>query len=111
MIEVIGISYVVCTYNGSSRLRRVVSAILNQLKSQDNYELILVDNNSTDESARVFQDAAGGWKASVILEKKQGLMFARLAGLKAAKYKNVLFIDDDNYLCLLYTSPSPRDRG
>lgn len=93
-----GISYVVCTYNGASRLQRVVGAILSQLKTKENYELILVDNNSTDGSAKIFNDVVAEHNGRVILEKQQGLMFARLAGLKASKYKNVLFVDDDNYI-------------
>lgn len=112
------ISIVVCTHNGESRL----SSCLNSLISQEGapqYEVIVVDNASTDETVEYAKDffysgnSSCSW--SIVNESQPGLSHARLAGLKAARFDWVLFCDDDNVLfpdflfqCQLILSNNPK---
>jgi glycosyltransferase involved in cell wall biosynthesis len=93
---------VIPTYNGSNRLPMV----LEKLKLQNNLELItgeiiVVDNNSTDDTAQVVKSYQENWLLSFPLrycfEAKQGAAFARQLGVTEANGKLIGFIDDDNF--------------
>ncbi|MCS6206979.1 glycosyltransferase family 2 protein [Shewanella baltica] len=94
----VGVSFIVCTHNGESKIRRVVEAIKCNHSKHNNYEIILVDNNSTDKVVKVFLDSVNDLPHIIVHEKKQGLVFARIAGVDVAKYEWIVFVDDDNYL-------------
>lgn len=89
------------TYNGASRLPKV----LNKLKEQTgleqiSWEIIIVDNNSSDDTAKVIKDYQANWSESVPLkyffEPEQGAAFARLKAVREAQGKWIGFLDDDN---------------
>lgn len=95
-----GISIIICTHNGAKRLPQTLAAIA-ALSFSGNWELIVVDNSSTDNSSSLIQiflrenpHVAG----RVISEPKAGLTYARQAGWRNSKYSIVLFCDDDNWL-------------
>ena len=98
-----GISLIVCTYNGGSRLVEVLSCI-EQQDFTGNLELILVDNNSSSETAEIIDEEISKMTISArcVVEKKQGLQFARVRGFYEAKYDVVLMVDDDNFLSKNY---------
>jgi glycosyltransferase involved in cell wall biosynthesis len=62
------------------------------------YEIIVVDNASSDDTAEMANKSWGGKPEifKVIYENKPGLSYARMAGLEASSYDVVNFIDDDN---------------
>lgn len=95
------ISVVVCTHNGFSRIEPCLSALVTQA-SAPAYEILIVDNASTDGTGDWVRDYLGQFFPSefwqVIEEINPGLLSARISGLKAAKYDWVLFCDDDNVL-------------
>lgn len=96
-----GISVIICCYNSSGRIAGVLDCLYKQNKIRDlNYEIIVVDNASTDNTAALTLKT---WKGNpnvlkVITEKKPGLSYARMAGISASKYDIINFIDDDNYV-------------
>lgn len=96
-----GISIVICTYNGKSRITSTLDSISKQQVSFP-IELIVVDNASTDGTGKFCIEYLNvsfpvfDWK--VITEPLSGLLFARIAGLNKARYDWVLFCDDDNVL-------------
>lgn len=94
----LGVSFIICTHNGENKIRRVVDAIKYNHSRYNNYEIVLVDNNSTDNVVDVFLNSVGGLPHVIVHEEKQGLVFARIAGTKVAKYKWIVFVDDDNYI-------------
>jgi len=63
------------------------------------WEIILVDNNSTDGMSQVAREL---WNSKVPLiiinEPKQGVGHARLTGINACQYEYIAFIDDDNWV-------------
>lgn len=94
-----GISVIICCYNSAERIPFVLEQLAKQKQTEGiNYEIIVVDNASTDNTAEL---AIKTWKGKpellrVITEKKPGLSYARMAGLAASKYDLINFIDDDN---------------
>ncbi len=102
-----GISVIICCYNSAKRIKKTLSALLNQeFDSQILWEIIIVDNNSTDGTAGIAQTI---WKDSgseinfhIVEEKIPGLGIAKKAGTKAASYSILLFCDDDNWLSSNY---------
>jgi len=97
-----GISIVICTHNGKNRLRPVLTAIVDQSLSPEMFELIVIDNASTDGTTafceQVLGEATCAFSWQVVLEKQPGLNYARLRGLTVAQFDVVLFCDDDNAL-------------
>lgn len=88
------------TYNGAARL----PFVLEQLRLQSNaefvnWEILVVDNNSNDETAEVIQEYQSQWSKPFALryvaETQQGAAFARIRAVKEAKGTWVGFLDDD----------------
>lgn len=94
-----GISIIICTYNGKQKLEETLLAIL-KLKATFSWELLVVDNASTDGTAAfsssLLSDSTIDF--SILLEAEPGLIKARLCGLRASKYDVLLYCDDDNTL-------------
>ncbi|HET8672635.1 MAG TPA: glycosyltransferase [Thermoleophilaceae bacterium] len=85
-------SVVVPTYDGAETLRTTIEALNRQTVPDGSYEIIVVDDASTDDSALV-AEAAG---ARVIRQPaNRGAGAARNAGVRAARAPLVAFIDDD----------------
>ncbi|PKN16427.1 MAG: hypothetical protein CVU66_01040 [Deltaproteobacteria bacterium HGW-Deltaproteobacteria-23] len=89
-------SVVVCTYNREDLLADCLESLACQTFNPAQYEVIVVDNNSSDNTARVAADFVVG-KANfrLIAEPQQGLSHARNRGLAEAMGEYVAFIDDD----------------
>lgn len=95
------ISIVVCTHNGKERIGPCLASLTAQ-ENPPKYEILVVDNASSDGTGEMVKTYLGSsfpseaW--SLIQEGDQGLLNARLAGLRASRYEWVLFCDDDNVL-------------
>jgi glycosyltransferase involved in cell wall biosynthesis len=98
----LGVSAVICTYNGAARLPQTLA----HLAAQENrgavaWEVLVVDNASTDDTAEV---ARRCWPADapaplrVVNEPQIGLSSARARGFAEARYEIVSFVDDDNWV-------------
>jgi peptidoglycan/xylan/chitin deacetylase (PgdA/CDA1 family)/GT2 family glycosyltransferase len=84
------VSVVVPAYNEETFLPFCLESIKNQDYAGE-YEVIVVDNASTDNTARIARD----WGAIVVYESKQSPACARQKGAEVAKGKIVAFIDAD----------------
>ncbi len=98
----VDLSVIIPTYNGAKRL----PLVLQHLKVQQgveclSWEILVVDNNSKDETAQVVSSAQAEWLAGVPLqycfEPKQGAAYARHRGVREAQGKLIGFLDDDNW--------------
>jgi len=88
------VSVILPTYNRVALLRIAVEALLRQTAPDDSYEIVVVDNNSTDRTADLlasFDDP----RVRAVREPRQGLSFARNTGLGSARGRIVALTDDD----------------
>lgn len=86
-----------CTYNRAALLARVLDACFDQTVADDAYEVVLVDDGSTDRTAEVVEAAQRRAPCAfiVVRQPNAGLAAARNAGLARASAERVIFIDDD----------------
>ena len=92
------ISLVICTYNRDRFLDETFASITNQSLAANQYEVIIVDNNSTDNTAKKakqFIEAHPQLDIKYFFEANKGLSFARNRGIKEALYDIITYIDDD----------------
>jgi len=93
------VSVVVSTYNRCDDLSRALLAILTQQDVEHlRYEVIVVDNNSSDRTRDIVTAFQGRPEAEVryVFEERQGVSYGRNAGIHAARAPIVAFTDDDN---------------
>lgn len=98
-----GVSLIICCYNSTNRLYPTLKHIaLQKLSAPVSYEIILIDNASTDNTAQIAKEIWSKLNSDIpfriIDEPKQGLIYARQKGFTEAKYEFVSFIDDDNWI-------------
>ncbi len=91
-------SILVPVYNVEQYLEQCVDSLLNQTYTGD-YEIILVDDGSTDSSGKICDTYAEKHpeKVKVIHKKNGGLVSARQAGIADAQGEYTLFIDSDDF--------------
>jgi glycosyltransferase involved in cell wall biosynthesis len=92
-----GISVVICTYNRADMLPAALEDVLAQdHPDTPEFEVIVVDNNSSDATAAVVNRAASrDSRVRYLFEAQQGLSHARNAAIAAARAPVVAFTDDD----------------
>lgn len=91
----IKLSFIVPVYNVAPYLRKCVDSLLAQ--DYDDYEIILVDDGSTDNSPQICDEYEKGPLIRVIHQENGGLSAARNTGIKAAKGEYICFVDSDDY--------------
>lgn len=91
------ISVVLTTFNREALLRGAIDSLLAQTLNEEDYEIIVVDNNSTDATKTVVEDyiSVSSHNIRYIFEPRQGLHNARNTGAKAAKAGILAYTDDD----------------
>lgn len=91
------ISIIVSIYNGEKTLQKSLDSLVNQ--TERDYELILVDDGSTDSSGRICDTYAEKYEfVSVVHQSNGGLSAARKAGYHIAKGEYLMFFDCDDYV-------------
>lgn len=90
------VSVVLCTYNRGELLANALESLHKQKTSNISYEILVVDNNSTDHTKELVQRFVHkNSHFRYIFEPKQGLSHARNAGIAAAQADLIVFTDDD----------------
>jgi len=92
------ISAIISTYNRARFLPGLFDSLKNQTIHPEDFEVIIINNNSTDETehlSREFLNNSKGIKVSYFTETSQGLSFARNRGIREAAGELITFIDDD----------------
>jgi glycosyltransferase involved in cell wall biosynthesis len=113
------LSVIICTYNREQHIERALQSLTEQDFDKSAYEIIVVDNNSTDstpEIIRRFKEAHPEHQIVLAKENRQGLSYARNKGIELARGKYISYIDDDgiarpDYVSQIkkYTEQFPED--
>lgn len=88
------VSVVLPTYNRAGTLARSIDSVLAQ--TYTNFELIVVDDGSTDDTAGVLRNYASDARVRVLMRGHLGCASARNAGVRAAAAPYVAFQDSDD---------------
>ncbi len=92
------LSVIICTCNRSQSLKRTLDSVT-QLFVPENleWELIIVDNNSKDNTEEIVDNLQKRCRFPILFvkEARQGLSFARNRGIREAKGRLIAFTDDD----------------
>lgn len=94
------ISVIVPVYNVEKYLSRCVDSIRNQI--YQNLEIILVEDGSTDTSAKIAKEYAELDRRVQVVshEENKGLFQARITGVTHATGKYIAFVDSDDYISI-----------
>ena len=91
------------TYNGAERLPAVLEKLWQQMGTEEiEWEVLVVDNNSQDETAKIVADHQKKWPLPLvplryIFEPRQGAAYARDRCVDEASSDLIGFLDDDNW--------------
>ena len=90
------ISIVITTYNRSDKLKEALNGIYNQ--SYDDYEIIVVDDNSVDDTEYMIKNNYNKSNLTYIRnDKNMGPAYSRKLGFEKTKGEYVIFHDDDDW--------------
>jgi glycosyltransferase involved in cell wall biosynthesis len=85
----------ICTWNRAALLSRVLERLARVQHPPGGWEVLVVNNNSTDDTERVLEAFAGRLPLRRAFEPKQGLSHARNAAVTRAAGEYVVWTDDD----------------
>jgi len=88
-------SLVICTFNRTDILPRCLEAACAQTAAHSDYEILVVDNASTDSTPAIIQSFRSKAQLRPVFCTERGLSYARNAGVRAARSPLLIFIDDD----------------
>lgn len=89
------ISFIVPAYNAQKTIHKCITSLINQNFPKDQFEIIIVDNNSTDKTEEIIKSFPQVRYSS---ESTQGRSYTRNHGAQIAKGNIFAFIDADVYL-------------
>jgi len=87
----------ICTHNRAAQLEGALQSLEAQSLSKDSFEVVVVDNASTDATQKVSEECAERGQLSLryLKEMELGLDAARNRGIREARGEIVAFLDDD----------------
>lgn len=90
------VSVVVSTYNRCDTLRQALESLLDQDCDKTRYEIVVVDNNSTDGTRQTIESFSRRSRGlRYVFEPRQGLSHARNCGIGTSVAPLIAFTDDD----------------
>lgn len=91
------VTVAICTHNRSRDTLEAVESVMADRSGIDDYEVIVVDNRSTDDTAAAVKamQSRYGHKLRYVYEQELGLSVARNRAIAEARGEYILFLDDD----------------
>lgn len=91
------VSFIIPVYNGEKYIKRCISSIINSIKSNSDYEIIVVNDGSKDATKEIIEEIKTNSKAvKTIHQKNAGVSLAREKGIQAASGEWIVFVDADD---------------
>jgi glycosyltransferase involved in cell wall biosynthesis len=93
------ISVVITNYNYGSYIRRCLRSLLNQDLDRSRYELVVVDDHSTDDSLKAIRSFKGAGDITIVANKKNlGVGASARVGVDHSRGKYFVRVDADDYV-------------
>lgn len=92
------ISFIIPTYNGEKTIKRAINSILEQEDNELEYEIIVVNDGSTDNTDSVMQKFKDNEKIKYFVKENRGVADTRNYGVNKAKGEYIIFVDSDDYV-------------
>ena len=96
------ISIIIPIYNNEKYIEKCIDSVINQ--TYQNWELILVDDGSTDNSLSLCERYKKDIRVKIIHQENSGVSVARNNGIKETTGKYITFIDSDDFVDRNYCS-------
>ncbi|TET29585.1 glycosyltransferase family 2 protein [Candidatus Aerophobetes bacterium] len=94
------VSIIIPTYNRKEILREALEFLFNQSYPKENYEIVIVDDGSTDGTEKMINSLSPPCRLVYLHQDRKGPAIARNLGIKNARGKIIVFIDSD-----IFSSP------
>ncbi len=91
------VSVIITCYNYGRYLERAIRSVMNQSLGKEQYEIIVIDDASTDETPQVLENYTDLVRA-FRMEKNAGLSESRNFGIRKARGQYIVFLDADDYI-------------
>jgi len=93
------LSIIIPAYNAEKYIDRCMSSVYKDAPSLNDFELVVVNDGSKDQTSEIFKGYCGRYKNITLIDKEnEGVSVARNVGIRAAKGDYVLFLDVDDEL-------------
>lgn len=95
------LSLVIATYNRSALLVETLKSVVAQNAPKEQWECVVVNNNSTDDTAERFEEFVSqypDYNIKMVTELNQGLSYARNCGIREGVGEYIAIIDDDEHI-------------
>lgn len=95
------LSIIVCTYNRDNYIKTTLEHLLKQDLNFSDYEVVIVNNNSTDQTDKIcqfFLQENPSAPFRYVIEYDQGHSYSRNRGILEARSELIAFIDDDAFV-------------
>jgi glycosyltransferase involved in cell wall biosynthesis len=89
------LSVVLCTHDRAGYLRKALASLASQTLARDRFEVVVVDNRSTDATSAVVEEFTTTLDVRRVYEPTLGLCHARNTGWRAARAAWIAYFDDD----------------
>ena len=91
------VSIILPTFNSEKFIKKTIESLL--MQSYKNYEIILIDNNSTDRTVEIIKEFIKKGKLKIVLlkNKHRNLSLSLNMGIKKANGKYIMRMDSDDY--------------
>ena len=90
------VSVYITNHNYEKYLERSILSVLNQ--TYQNYEIIIIDDGSTDNSRKKIEKFSNNKKIKIIYQKNKGLVISNNIAIKTAQGKYITRLDADDWL-------------
>jgi len=102
-----GVSVIICCHNSAKRIIATLNSLAAQVQDSGmSYEIILVDNNCSDDTIQTanqyWHQLGTPYPFTFVHQPIPGLTYARQKGIASANFDYVILCDDDNWLCSDY---------
>jgi hypothetical protein len=95
----VSLTIIICTHNRSGLLAKLLDSLLQQTIASDCYDILVVDNRSTDDTVEVVESYKNRFNSiRYVYEPEIGLNHARNTGVENAKTSWLGFLDDDGWV-------------